>query len=223
MDLRPKSNQTSDAIVVLRLDSGFFKINEKTGRLMYIPPFESFVMQIIVASQNPVKIDAVRQAFAALYPRIDRVVKGIAVPSGVADQPMTEEETRQGALNRATNAREKSPEADFWVGVEGGIEDRTAGMLAFAWIVVLSSEQQGLGRTASFFLPPAVADLVRQGIELGVADDRIFGKSNSKQQNGAVGLLTHDAIVRQTLYSPAVIMALIPFLHPDLFPTKGKG
>jgi non-canonical (house-cleaning) NTP pyrophosphatase len=41
--------------------------------------------------------------------------------------------------------------------------------------------------------------LVESGKELGDADDIVFGKSNSKQQNGAVGILTHDIITRTAL------------------------
>jgi non-canonical (house-cleaning) NTP pyrophosphatase len=53
-------------------------------------------------------------------------------------------------------------------------------------------------------------------MELGEADDLVFGQINSKQQNGAIGILTNDLIDRESLYRPAVIMALIPFLNPTL-------
>ena len=39
----------------------------------------------------------------------------------------------------------------------------------------------GKSRTATFFLPEEVAELVRQGQELGSADDIVFNVSNSKQ------------------------------------------
>lgn len=70
-------------------------------------------------------------------------------------------------------------------------------------------------------LPQEVASLVRQGVELGIADDRVFGRSNSKQSNGAVGLLTADLIDRQRYYEHAVILALVPFKNVDL--TWGKA
>ena len=76
----------------------------------------------------------------------------------------------------------------------------------------------GKARTASFFLPPEVAKLVHGGMELGHADDIVFRKNNSKQQNGAIGLLTKDTITRKLLYVPAVQMAFIPFLNPELYP-----
>ena len=58
-------------------------------------------------------------------------------------------------------------------------------------------------------LPPEVCRLISEGIELGEADDIVFGKSNSKQSNGAIGLLTQDLITRTTLYIPAILMALV--------------
>jgi non-canonical (house-cleaning) NTP pyrophosphatase len=62
-----------------------------------------------------------------------------------------------------------------------------------------------------------VADLVRHGMELGHADDQVFGRNNSKQMNGAVGILTANAIDREELYAHAVMLALIPFLNPTLY------
>lgn len=47
---------------------------------------------------------ACREAFAAAYPGHTLVVEGVGAPSGVSDQPMTDEETQTGARNRARNA-----------------------------------------------------------------------------------------------------------------------
>lgn len=173
---------------------------------------------IIVASQNPVKLEAVKMAFERMLSGKELSVEGVSVSSGVSDQPMSDTETLQGAHNRALNARDASPEADFWVGVEGGSEDVGTEMRTFAWVVILSRDTDSLGkaRTAAFLVPQEVAALVRQGKELGEADDIVFGRVNSKQQNGAVGILTNDAITRVDLYAPAVMMALIPFTNPDL-------
>ena len=171
---------------------------------------------IIVASQNPVKLEAVRVGFERVFPGEAFAIEGVTVPSGVGDQPMTDAKTLQGAHNRADNARQHTPQADFWVGIEGGSQDTDAQMLTFAWVVVLSPDRTGEARTATFPLPQEIADLVRQGKELGEADDIFFNRTNSKQKNGAIGILTGDAITRLDLYAPAVIMALIPFIHPDL-------
>jgi inosine/xanthosine triphosphatase len=171
---------------------------------------------IVVASTNPVKIEAARAGFSAMFPDEAFTVRGVSVPSGVSDQPMTDGETYQGACNRAANARTAAPDADYWVGIEGGIDQHERYMYAFAWIVVLANGMQGESRTATFTLPGEIADLVRQGVELGEADDMVFGRSNSKQANGAVGILTGDVIDRMRYYEHAVALALVPFKNTSL-------
>ncbi len=85
-------------------------------------------------------------------------------------------------------------------------------------MVILSKEGKiGKGRTGSFFLPEKVVELIKQGKELGEADDIVFKRENSKQANGAVGILTNDQITRTTYYEPAIIFALIPFKNETLY------
>ncbi len=172
---------------------------------------------IFVASKNPVKIEAVRLGFQAMFPEKTFEIKGVDVPSGVSDQPATDAVTLQGARNRAERARLAAPEGSFWVGIEGGIEDNGQDMYAFAWVVVRDGDRTGEARTGTFTLPSEVAQLVRSGIELGEADDIVFGRTNSKQNDGAVGLLTDGLIDRTKYYEHAVVLALIPFLKKDLY------
>jgi inosine/xanthosine triphosphatase len=170
------------------------------------------VKQIVVASTNPVKIQAALNGFRQLFASEQFEARGISVPSGVSAQPMSNAETLQGALHRVEAARRATPDADYWIGIEGGCEDSAEGMTVFAWVVALDGVGKiGKSRTATFFLPQEVSELVRQGMELGDADDAVFGRKNSKQQNGSVGLLTEDVITRLTYYEQAVILALIPF------------
>jgi inosine/xanthosine triphosphatase len=174
------------------------------------------MIKIVVASKNPVKTEAVREGLSAFLNDSIEIL-GVSVESGVSVQPMSNADTLQGAENRVNNAMLHFSGHDFYVGIEGGVEDSVSGLMAFAWIVISNGETTGKARTAGFFLPPEVARLVHEGMELGDADDIVFAKSNSKQQNGAVGLLTNDVITRKSLYLPAVQMAFIPFLNPELY------
>ena len=174
-------------------------------------------MKIIVASANPVKLQAVTVGFRRMFPGQEFQVEQLVGVQGNSSQPCGDQETLQDASTRAERAAHLVPEADFWVGVEGGVEEHASQMAAFAWIVVRSKDRTGKGRTGAFYLPQAVANLVRQGKELGEADDIIFGRSNSKQANGAIGILTGDVIDRAQLYEQAVILALIPFKDPLLY------
>ncbi len=173
--------------------------------------------KIIIASHNPVKVQATLRGFQRRFPQEEFSIDRLSVPSGVSDQPSSDQETLAGAMNRATQASRLLPSADYWAGIEGGIQEWGEDMVAFAWVVVLSQALTGKGRTGTFFLPKEVRSLIRQGKELGEADDLVFQQVNSKQENGAVGLLTGDAIDRARLYEEAVILALIPFKNPGLY------
>ena len=175
---------------------------------------------VIVGSRNPVKISCTDAGFHQAFPTAF-LVEGLNVSSNVSDQPVGDEETLLGALNRAKNSKTVFPEADFWVGIEGGIEDSSEGMSAFAWVVILDKEgHMGKAKTATFLLPEAIAQLVREGVELGEADDRVFHRENSKHQDGAVGILTNGAINRKEYYQQAIVLALIPFLHKAYYPSS---
>lgn len=173
--------------------------------------------KIIVASTNPVKLAAVLKGFKRMFPGEGFKIASINVPSGVSDQPMTDAESRLGAENRAINAKTAAPGGDYWVGVEGGCDYLRSELVAYAWIVVVGQDVRGCAKTALFRLPGKVQELVETGLELGDADDIVFGETNSKQESGAVGLLTNNVVTRTSLYEQAVILALIPFKNADLY------
>ncbi len=167
---------------------------------------------VVVASQNPVKQEAVRRAFQRVFSGAAVRVEGVAVPSGVRAQPVGDAETRRGARQRAIHARAAVAEADFWVGLEGGVAWQGEDLFSFAWAAVLRADGVwGEARTAAFALPPRVVAFLQAGLELGEADDRVFGERNSKQKMGAVGLLTAGLIDRTALYEHALVLALIPY------------
>lgn len=178
---------------------------------------------VIIASKNSVKIAAVKAAFTRVFSDQIFDFQGVSVPSGVADQPMTSDETYLGAVNRARNAQENMPSAEYWVGIEGGVElqdqsdQSDPSLLCFAWIVIVSKDHMTKAQTSVFELPTKVSKLVQGGMELGAADDLVFGKSNSKQETGAVGLLTKDLITRTSYYTEATILALIPFMNTEYY------
>ncbi len=175
---------------------------------------------VIVASENPVKIKAVEGAFRKMFPQETFTFTGVKALSGVSDQPKSDAETKAGAINRAKYIKRRHPKAHYWASMEGGVDWEGKEMRSVVWVVVLSKNQRGLGKTASFTIPPRIAKLVRGGMELGLADDKVFNRKNSKQQNGAAGLLTNNVVTRTDLYEQGVILALIPFLNPKLYPKR---
>ncbi len=172
---------------------------------------------VLVGSKNPVKISCTEDAFTRAFNK-SFLVEGINASSGVSEQPKGDQETLLGAQNRAQNSRVVFPEANFWVGIEGGVDVDEYGMFAFAWIFILDKNgKTSQSKTGTFYLPKEVVNLVNEGMELGKADDLVFDRENSKQQGGSVGILTHGIVERNEYYRQAIILALIPFLNENLF------
>jgi len=174
------------------------------------------VKKVVVASLNPAKINAVKSAFQSAFPHQAFEFIGVSVESEVDDQPMSNEETRDGALNRVRNAKISQPGADYYVGLEAGIEDN----VTFAWMIIESDTHRGESRSASLMLPPLVIEKLDHANELGDVMDEVFGTENIKQKGGAISLLTQDLLTRSSVYHQALILALIPFTNPEHFPAN---
>lgn len=167
--------------------------------------------RLAVGSGNRVKVGAVAAVATRAWPGAE--VSGLAVPSGVADQPMGDEETIAGARARA-RAVLAATGADLGVGLEGGCVELPDGtMRTCAWCVVVDATgREGVGGSLAMPLPAEVAALVRSGVELGHAMDQVTGGRDTKTGAGAVGILTRGLIDRQGAYEVLVTYALVPWL-----------
>ena len=168
-----------------------------------------------VGSRNPAKLEAVHRALARLAPGC--TVEGVDVPSGVRAQPFGDEETRQGARTRAQAALAKSG-ADLGFGLEGGVIFESDVPWLVSWVAVV--DQGGRSGEASGLrmpLPRSAASRLRAGVELGDVIDALFDVHLSKQQAGAIGLLTEGFVSRTDAFADLVAMACAPLLRPDLY------
>ena len=87
---------------------------------------------IVLASHNPVKALSALTGFQRMFPGQEFRLQMSAAHSGVRAQPLCSDETLSGARNRTQAARQAQPEADFWVGIEGGVEPHGTELSAFA-------------------------------------------------------------------------------------------
>lgn len=167
--------------------------------------------RVAVGSTNPVKVDAARVVLQRLAPAVE--VTGHAMPSGVPDQPWGDEETIRGALARARGACALAG-AEMGIGLEGGVVSLDDGSVrTCAWAAVVTRDgREGIGGSLAMRLPERVAELVRGGMELGHAMDRVTGAHDVKRGAGAVGILTAGLVSRREAYEVLVAYALAPIL-----------
>jgi len=144
----------------------------------------------------------------------------LAVPSGVSAQPLTEEETIQGAINRARRVLSCFPEADIGLGLEGGLtfDAQYSGQW---YLVSICAAWDGnrlyLGKGLTFPVPRSFGERIQnEGIELSVIIDERSGTVGTNHAGGAYGLLTNQRITRANVFADAVVAALTPF-HSQLY------
>lgn len=165
---------------------------------------------IAIGSQNPIKIDAVKSILNRAFPAAEFLAA--AVPSGVPDQPWGDEQTRRGAYNRAWAVLDQTG-ADLGVGLEGGLIETSDGLMTCAWCAIVDQAGQvGYGGGVHMLLPPIITEILRRHQELGPAMDFLVNEENTKQKQGAVGILTNGLSNRQTAYAQLVAMAAAPFV-----------
>ncbi|NRA59862.1 MAG: inosine/xanthosine triphosphatase [Psychrobium sp.] len=174
------------------------------------------ILKVVVGSRNPVKINAVRSAINTYYPDHDIDCSGMDAASLVSDQPMTSQQTRDGAVNRLRYCQQQVS-ADFYAAIEGGVDNFEDGAATFAYVVIANHKQMSVGRSANLPLPSHVYQALSDGEELGPLMDKMFKTVNIKQKGGAIGLLTNGHSSREANYTQALILAMAPFAHSELF------
>lgn len=153
-------------------------------------------MRIAIGSKNPAKVNAVKDAFR------DYNVEIIAVDaaSGVSEQPMTDEETIKGAINRAIEAAEKAG-ASIGIGLEGGVQQTAQGLLLCNWGALKAKGLEPIiAGGARLQLPEEVAEKVLAGNELGPVMDEYANKQNVRKNEGAVGIFTNGHVNRSEMF-----------------------
>ena len=174
------------------------------------------ILNIIVGSKNPVKVNAAKRVFTVFFPEHDIHCHAIHAPSQVPEQPIGEDETRIGAENRVAYAKQHH-QADFYIAMEGGAAQFSYGAATFAFVVIANTSIQSIGRSSNLPLPQVFYNALLDGQELGDVMDNAFNTTNIKQQGGAIGLLTNHHATRESTYIQALTLAMAPFLHPALY------
>lgn len=162
------------------------------------------MMKIAVGTKNKAKLKAVEKVINDTLTN-EFEIQGISVASNVADQPFSEEETRQGAINRAIAAREQT-DAEVGFGLEGGVKWIGNELYLCNWAALSTVETVYTAAGAQIPLPKEVAQALLTGEELGPIMDRYVGKQDTRQNAGAIGVFTDGLIDRAEMFEPIVMM-----------------
>ena len=172
---------------------------------------------IIVWSTNPTKVNWIYDLFAA-HTWTNYTVEWVAAPSWVSDMPMSREETKLWARNRAVWCKENCIWDMFvwwewWVYIDDANNcwlfsnlcflDRTWYMHEVMW--------------TQYMLPPIMSERIIAGEELWPIWDDLLWETDIKKKWWVVWYLTWNKVPRKESYLHTAYHGIIPWLHPELY------
>lgn len=173
-------------------------------------------MKVIIATENPGKIEGAKIAFAEYFKEFE--IEGIKAESNVSEEPVNDE-IYQGASNRVKNvrkiAKQQGKEANYYIAVESGITNKLG-----AWTIIniaVIEDKNGFkswGVSSGFPVPQKYVEEIIN-TDLGKVMDKIFNETELRAGKGGINLLTNGKITRIDLSKQAFIMALTQFINGE--------
>lgn len=169
-------------------------------------------MEIRVGSINKKKIEAVEEIIQD-YPHLkDAHVYAVDVLSGVKDQPISLDETLQGAINRAKSS---FTNCTYSFGLESGlfcVPFTKSGYMDVCVCAIFDGENIHLGLSSAWEPPKDVVEyMMNDGLDMnqaaykaGYTDNTIIGSAE-----GLIGLMTKGRTNRKGYTKEAIRNALI--------------
>lgn len=190
------------------------------GILVYMTQHPAH-LRVAIGSQNKAKNLAVATAFERAFSGSTIETQGFDVASGVAAQPTTEEESIQGAINRAQAALAQFSLADYGVGLEGNTVTIADKMFLHGWVAIVQrqSSQVGIGHSSGIELPTSIKEGIESGEELGPLLQHILNDTDNTVRHslGTNGILSGGLYTREQEFIDATTVALARFITPSLY------
>lgn len=153
-------------------------------------------MNIVIGSKNPTKIKAVEEVFPEAY------ISSKDVSSKVSAQPFSDEETKEGAINRAKQCATKDT---IGIGLEGGVMYVRDELYLCNWGALVSEDNQVYTASgARILLPREINESLKSGKELGDIMDVYAKREGVRNKEGAIGIFTNDLISRSEMFTHVV-------------------
>lgn len=155
-------------------------------------------MIVYLGSTNPVKIASCEEVLNPL----GYEVIGLNVNSGVNKQPLSDEETIKGAINRALQL----PTNGLRFGLEAGVEWHNKQLFLVNWGVLIDEANNYYYAGGTRIpLPEDFNDYILiKNLELSDIMDLFYQKENIKHQEGAIGFFTNNLVKRIDIFTHIV-------------------
>jgi len=167
-------------------------------------------MLVAIGTKNKAKTAAIQNVVNRYFEHVEYIQ--VAAASNVSEQPFSNVETRQGAINRALNTLEEA-KADLNFGLEGGVHELNDFMYCTNWGAVALKDGTVISAAgAQFLLPEDIAYELRAGKELGPVMDAYTKQQDTRSGSGAVGVFTAGLVDRTEMFEHIVKLLIGQYL-----------
>lgn len=166
--------------------------------------------KIAVGTTSSQKIKYLREVLDEMELSYDIVP--VEAESGVASQPMSSSETKNGSINRARVSLETVYDADFGIGVEAGYELEDSRYSIFCWASIIDKHGNVFSaQSEAFKLPNFHNEIITKGGHLG---DKVRDYLNMQTEKFKK-VLAVDIVDRTPFIPVAIRGALFYYLNQE--------
>lgn len=177
-------------------------------------------MKINVGTKNPVKISAVAEIIKDYEKYKDAEIVSVEAESLISEQPLSIDETIQGAMNRARNCFSS---CELSIGLESGlmkVPNTKTGFMDFTCCAIFDGKQFHLGLSSAFEFPVKVVEKIfNEKIDSSSAFHKLGLSKNNYvgYAEGIIGVLTKGRLNRKQYTQQALRTAFIHLENPELY------
>lgn len=174
-------------------------------------------MHFAIGTTNKPKSAAIEHVLLTSPYTTGATFSNYRVESGVPDMPTTLEELRTWARNRAMYTRREKPDADYFIGMEGGVyREYEWDEHWYVWVVYIE-DRDGRGNwwySGHLRVPPRVVELLFDGrhLDLEQVMHELTGEADVWDKQGSGAVWSDGYLTRQEQFITATKCALVPML-----------
>lgn len=170
--------------------------------------------EFVLSSNNEAKRKAALQAIFEIF-GAGNILRSIVAPSGVRATPLSHEECVLGASNRVDFIRSAYPDADYYIGAEGGLNMVAGKWFIGGWVVVENKQKvRHLGSSAWVEMP----DFLTKSIDADIPLSEVIRPEHfppdlyqRRETLGTNGLITQGVYSRVNEFNDALRVSLALF------------
>jgi inosine/xanthosine triphosphatase len=179
-------------------------------------------MIIAVGSTNQAKVCAVKEVLLDSIRFSQAKVISLSVGSDVSDQPLSLQETIQGAKNRAKNAFNQC-DCQYSFGIESGLMEAcetSSGYLHISACSIYDGIHYSIGLSTGFEVPPQILELVlnkKMDLSQACLHSGISNNTKIGSTEGLIGILTKGKVDRKEYSKQCVITAVLQLENEEWY------